>query len=170
LVTGEELLKFSVLIRGILAKGINVTAELAAVLMEEYIGKEVSRRTMQRMMAKRLRGLGAKPHALPLGLTFEKPKAGRVKGLPEVATAIWERNMYLCVSAGATPAARSRLSLAVATTGARQELTARGVRRAKKNKKLKELNSRKKMKEVCWSLVNFNCSLNFRRKMNLQKN
>ncbi len=60
MVTGEELLKFSVLIRGILAKGINVTAELAAVLMEEYIGKEVSRRTMQRM---RLRGLGAKPHA-----------------------------------------------------------------------------------------------------------
>ncbi len=42
--------------------------------------------------------------------------------------------MYLGVGAGATPAARSGLALAVATTGARQELTARGVGRAKKKK------------------------------------
>ena len=95
MVTGEELLKFSVLIRGILAKGINVTAELAAVLMEEYIGKEVSRRTMQRMMAKRLRGLGAKPHALPLGLTYEPPKAGMFKDLPYEAAGIWVRYVSL---------------------------------------------------------------------------
>ncbi len=88
MVTGEELLKYSILVRGILAKGINVTAYLAAVLMQEHIGKEVSLRTMQRIMAKRLRGLGAKPRALPLGFTFEMPKAGRVKELPEAAAAI----------------------------------------------------------------------------------